>query len=153
MGRLQKRDLKSALDWFGRARGNDHQAVAQSEASFLEAWCFERGHGVEEDLARAAELYAFGASHHLALAEAWCELNGAPELNTSKVAPLAVYMDEAMDGWSDCARLIRPFLLGECHEYGRCGLERDAKAALGYYRVAAARGLIDAERKLEKQNF
>ena len=144
VGRTQRRDLNAALQGFARAwDGGMH------DACFFFAWCLERGHGddkKEPDAAR--ELYVDGAERGIPLAQAWCALNGVleySEFESSEV--VAIYSDErasdTMVQW-----LFRPFLLGEAHALGLCGLAPDVRAAEACYRVAAQRGLIDAERAL-----
>ena len=141
-GQIQKRDLKAAYLCFSLASSED----GTPDACFYTAWCLDRGHGVNCDLDKARLYYKESAESEFQLALAWCSLNevhGFRELDDAEV--LGIFSNEALDKESLCARMIRPFLLGEAHALGLFGLEQNPRAATACYQIAADRGLVDAE--------
>ena len=143
VGRLKKRDLCAAFLCFTRGC-----TWAREDVFFYAAWCLERGHGVAVNEDRARQFYELSANNEFPLAQAWCALHGVRGFEEFEPDILETYQEETLDESTICERLFRPFLLGEAHENGLFGLESDMDAAITCYRVAAARGLVDAEQRL-----
>ena len=141
VGRLQKRDLRAAAIWFERAAHDDDRGL------FYSAWCLERGRGVKANADKARELYVESASNGFALAEAWCSANRVHGFDLDNAAILDIYSEPVVED-DMCERLFRPFLLGEAHEQGLYGLQVDERAAIACFKIAASRGLVDAEQRL-----
>ena len=157
IGRIRKRNLSVACKWFRRAGANKHPRV-RADAIFLAAWCLEHGHGELElgqevsmrDQARS--LYRLSAQSGFELARVWCtadHINNHVDVEKQFLkSRLAALQNEKADASSMCVRLCRPFMLADAHEFGLFGLTPDLDAAMPHYRLAASRGLVDAEQRL-----
>ena len=115
------------------------------DAIFLVAWYAER-HAAKPDVSRVRKLYELAAEQEFPLAEAWCKRQRLHAY--AHHDPLTIYENTALDDNSLCEGLCRPFLLGEAHEQGLFGLQRDPSLAAACFHIAAERGLIDAEQRL-----